>query len=835
MKTFKIVFIVILFVNVKLIAQPLDESGLFNSDNNDFISYDDSKTDLKNSSQDFILIENIGQIRDALGNEMPNVLFHTRSQGVDMYVTNNGISYVFRTKSGISDDAEAGINCYRLDMKLLGSKKNVVIKKEFPINQQLNYYTPEFPQGISPQAYKKVTIENVYNCIDLVYYEKDGLMKYDFVVKAGANPEKIRMKYFGAEDIIIDKEGNVVIKTPLGEVTEKKPFTYSATTNQVIESAYKVKNKTVKFDVSDKTRSEDIIIDPIRIWATYYGGTVVDEGRSICADNSGNVYVTGHTGSTNFPVQEYTGAYNQPANAGSGDIFILKFNSLGERLWATYYGGSANDLAYCLCLDNSGDLYVMGQTKSDDFPIQALAGAYNNDTFTGVFDDLYILKFNSSGARLWATYYGGNSADYGRGLCTDNSGNLYVTGYTISNNFPIKELEGAYNQTASGGGADAFILKFDGNCARTWATFYGGSNYEEGCSVYTDNMGNLYTTGHSGSVDFPIQSLAGAYNQPELAGIHDAYISKFNSSGENIWATFYGGSDQDYSLSICVDNSKNIFVSGSTRSTDYPLQEVAGGYYQSTFAGDWDISLVKFDSNCARLWSTYYGGDDSEDGNSICTDNSGYLYVTGNTFSTDFPTQYFEGSYNQSGLAQTWDYDAYILMFNENCESVWATYYGGTDPDDGYSICRDNFMNLYITGRTESENFPLLNLEGAFNQSSHVGANYDDAFILRFGSMPNAIKEISNELPPHCILHQNYPNPFISITNIEFSITENSIVTLDVYNIFGQKIASLVNGELNVGTYLVDFDTNGLPCGTYFYRLESNELSETKMMVKSSL
>ncbi len=830
MKSLKIVLIIIFLATLSLIAQQMSKDAFLDPGNTDFISHEDTKSGMLESGNDFAFIENLGQIRDEDGNSLPQVLFFTRSQSVDMYVTSTGLSYVFRANLDDCDGEDKGINYCRLDMELLGCKKNITIKKELPVDQQINYYTAEYPKGIAPKAYKKISIENVYKGVDLVYYEKEGRMKYDFIVKAGADPGKIKMKYNGAEEIIIDADGNVVIKTRMGEIKEAKPSTFTRKAKREIKSNYKIKNNIVQFNVSGYNKNEDIIIDPVSIWSTYYGGTAFDEGRSICTDNSGNVYVVGSTGSTNFPTNELPGAYYQPNRAGGSDLFILKFNSIGERLWATYYGGSAGEEGYSACTDNSGALFVAGETKSPDFPVQALPGAYNDTTFAGVQNDIFILKFSSSGSRLWATYYGGISADYLRCICVDNSGNLYATGYTISKNFPTQELVGAYNKDTFISGSDSYILKFDSNCARIWATLFGGSSYEVGYSICTDNSGNLYATGHTGSTDFPAQSLAGAYNQLAQAGAPDAYVSKFNSSGVIIWSTYYGGSDQDYLYSICVDNSKNIYVSGSTKSTDYPTQIAPGGYNDSTFAGDWDISLMKFDANCARLWATYYGGSDSEDGNSCCTDIAGYLYVTGNTFSSDFPTQNYPGAYNQASLAATWDYDAYLLMFNDSCESIWATYYGGTDPDDGYGICRDDFANLYVTGRTESEDFPLLNLPGAYNQSTHVGVSYDDAFILRFGSIAVPIDEIS-KISSQYSLYQNYPNPFNSVTTIEFYIPETMSVSLSVYNLFGQKVSALLNKELQAGNHKVEFEADGLSSGTYYYTLEAAAFSETKRMM----
>jgi len=202
-----------------------------------------------------------------------------------------------------------------------------------------------------------------------------------------------------------------------------------------------------------------------RIWATYYGGISDDVAESICTYNSVYFYVTGKTLSTyNFPLKTLAGAYNQTTYGGGsnppGDAFILKFNTNCARLWATYYGGNGYDIGHSITTDNSGNLYVTGETTSSNFPIDTLTGAYNQTTSGGAYE-AFILQFDSLSARLWATYYGGSGGEGGFGICTDTSRNLYVTGYTISSNFPTKTWAGAYNQTTSGSGWDAFILRFN--------------------------------------------------------------------------------------------------------------------------------------------------------------------------------------------------------------------------------------------------------------------------------------------------------------------------------------------------------------------------------------
>ena len=799
---------------------------------------------MQNSEKDIVFIENLGQIRDSKGQARPDVLFLTRSQGVDMYITSSGITYVFRkTEADVRKSAamrkdkvyEPKKSLYRLDMEFVGMNKNFIVTKEHAVEQRFNYYTPEYPNGISLKGYKKIIIENIYEGIDLVYYEKEGKMKYDFIVKSGADANKIKMKYKGAGNVYLDKDGSVRVTTPLGEIKEEKPFTYSSNTGIEIESVYKVKNNVVQFGISEYYKSEDIIIDPYRMWATYYGGSDNDYGSGICTDNEGNIYVTGGTSSTNFPIQILSGSHNQTVSGGLYDAFILKFNSSGTRIWATYYGGSDNDYGSGICTDNLGDSFVMGYTYSTNFPVQILTGAYNQTTHTDSAD-IFILKFNNSGARIWATYYGGGGEDYSSYICMDTSGNLYLTGSTSSTNFPLQNPGGgAYFQGTYGGGlysGDAYILKFDYNCSRLWATYYGGDNEEVGSSICTDNAGNIYVTGSTASFDFPTLTLTGAYNQT-YGGVYDAFILKFNNSGTRLWATYYGGNMPDFGYSIITDHNNNILISGGTGSTNFPLQNPGGGaYFQGTYGGGFlfgDAFILKFNSNGVRQWATYYGGDTTDVGTGICTDNSGNVYVIGWTNSTNFPIQTLDSvAYNQTTIGG--GSDAIILKFSDNCERIWATYYGGSGDDLGITTCTDNSDYLYVSGATNSTNFPIQILDSAYNDTTYGGGPYD-AFILKFSPTPIGIKNISYEIPEKYSLHQNYPNPFNPTTNIRFEIPRTSLVKLIVYDILGKEITTLVNEKLSAGSYEVSWDGSGYPSGVYFYKLITDEFSSVKKMI----
>jgi hypothetical protein len=717
-----------------------------------------------------------------------------------VYVTGNSLHYVFtkveRATKGLKEkmpherDSIKSVSTHRFTLELVGANPKPELVKQEGNAYYENYYLAHCPNGVVAHSYEKFTLKGVYPGVDWVVYTNGQGLKYDFVLAKGSDASKIRLKVKDA-DATLNAEGNLVMNTSLGKVVEDKPVSFQE--GQKLETSFKeLGNQTFGFTAPNASLTQPLTIDPSVAWATYYGGSDYEDGRSCAIDATGNVYLAGRTSSTNFPV---AGAYQGTFAGGiDGDAFLVKFNSTGSRVWATYYGGSNTDNGKSCATDATGNVYLAGYTFSTNFPV---AGAFQG-TFGGTYD-AFLLKFNSIGSRLWATYYGGSDRDNGRFCVTDASSNVYLAGFTYSNDFPVV---GAFQGTIGGGVAtnDAFLVKFNSTGSRLWATYYGGSESDDGTSCTTDAVGNVYLAGFSSSINFPV---AGAFQGMYGGGV-DAFLVKFNSTGSRLWATYYGGSNDDYGYSCATDAAGNVYLAGASDSINLPL----AGAFQGTNGGLGDAFLVKFNSTGSRLWATYYGGSDQDYGFSCATDTAGDVYLAGTTYSINFPVA---GAF-QGTNGGNWD--AFLVKFNSIGSRLWATYYGGTSDDYAYSFATDAAGNVYMAGYTNSTNFPV---EGAFQGTNGGGF---DAFMVKFDSTTTTAL-VNNYAGQSLNL---FPNP--ASTSVQLNLSYGDIKQVDVIDQLGRTLITTKEVVHNT------LDISSLAAGTYMVRVLTTDGVTFKKMVK---
>lgn len=391
------------------------------------------------------------------------------------------------------------------------------------------------------------------------------------------------------------------------------------------------------------------------LWATYYGDTGQEIGKSVKVDNVGNVYLLILSANGNSSLT--TSGVHQTIPGGGNDALLVKFNPNGTLLWSTYFGGPNGDSPQDLAIDEFNNVYIVGITNSNT---GIASNGFQNSIAPGPgSQDLFLAKFDPNGSLLWATYYGGEVDENGApDVAVDCENNVYISGTTSS----TSGISSNGFQNSLNGSKDAFLVKFDANGNRLWATYYGGigspgiignSDFDEGRGITTDINGNIYLSGNTTSTSNIADNGHDVnYSPPSpILNTGVTYLVKFDTDGNRLWGTYYGD-DGSLSASTTTDICGNVYLLGSTKEQSPPSNISTGNGHQATNAGLDDVFLVMFDSLGNRLWGTYYGGDQVDSPQEICLDNNGDVYFVGKTRST---TNIATAGAHQTAIVGTWD------------------------------------------------------------------------------------------------------------------------------------------------------------------------------------
>jgi hypothetical protein len=392
-------------------------------------------------------------------------------------------------------------------------------------------------------------------------------------------------------------------------------------------------------------------------------------------------------------------------------------------IYSTYLGGSGGDEGFGIAVDSSGNAYVTGWTNSTDFPTMNPLQPANRG-----YSNAFVSKLNlTRSALVYSTYLGGSGEDFGEGIAVDSSGSAYVTGYTASTDFPTMDpLQPSYG----GGPWDGFVAKLNPTgSALVYSTYLGGGGDDQGHAIAVDSSGSAYITGWTASTDFPTVNPL----QPANGGGYDAFLAKVNPAGSAlVYSTYLGGSGYDYGYGIAVDGSGNAYATGMTESTNFPTMnplQPANGATNPTLE---NAFVAKLDSTgSALIYSTYFGGSGGDYGFGIAVDTWGNAYITGYT-GPGFPTM---NPLQPAFGGGTYGTDAFVTKLNPTGSAlVYSTYLGGSEDDVGWGIAVDSSGNAYVTGYTQSTDFPTVNPLQPAN-----GGGYSDAFVAELNSTGSAL------------------------------------------------------------------------------------------------
>jgi hypothetical protein len=430
------------------------------------------------------------------------------------------------------------------------------------------------------------------------------------------------------------------------------------------------------------------------VYSTYLGGSGFDAADGLALGSDGSVYVTGLTGSTNFPTVNPVQASN---GGGSFDVFVTKLNPNGNALiYSTYLGGNNGDQAIGIAVDAGGSAYLAGQTASLNFPLASPL----QSTFAGwPSANAFVTKLNPAGSALiYSTYLGGSFEDVGYAIAVDAGGSAYVTGYTGSMDFPLASpIQANYG----GDRDDGFVAKLNpAGSALIYSTYLGGNGIDLGLAIALDAAGNAYVTGQTGSTNFPTASPLQASN---AGGAFDVFLTKLNPAGSAlIYSTYLGGNGDDSANGIAVDAGASTFLTGYTSSTDFPT---VSPLQANNAGGQFDVFVTKLNPTAnALIYSTYLGGSGvntpiqgvtgTDIGLGIAVEAGGNAYVIGYTSSMDFPTasplQSSNGAGSGGGLQ-----DAFVAKIGLAGVQL---HFNGNPPEDG--SCTGNGSVDAVTSNT---------------------------------------------------------------------------------------------------------------------------------------
>jgi len=622
--------------------------------------------------------------------------------------------------------------------------------------------------------FSRVQLKEVYPGIDLIYYAgQSARLEYDFVLQPGANPNRISLRITGADKVRVDSEGNLVLKIGREEIRQHKPVIYQ-TVNGVrkeIEGGYRLANKTAAgFWIGQYDDALPLVIDPVLSFSSYLGGKFGENGWDIATDANGNVYICGDTFSPDLRTNVTSAAFktNFSGTQGTkqyGDAFVAKFspapNDTLTLSYLTYLGGRGQEAALSVVADSDGSAYVTGFTDSPNFPTNSAAYSRisgRNNTANSIYRvDAFVAKLDPFGTNLiYSTYLGGGERDTGNAIAV-NDGYAYVAGFTESTNFPVGNnlafpitnfLAAATNvlQPKFRGVRDAFVTKVDTNGARfVYSTFLGGTNQESAQGIALDSSGNAYVTGYTLSTNFPASNgsrLNGLTNKQSLL-YFDAFFSRISADGSsNLFSTYLGGENSEVGLRLALDSTNSAYITGYTFSTNFPVTTIITNTRtwtngRTNFFSDVFVTKLspQADGSYATNggYSVVFGGRSADQAADIAVDSAGnaviagfsasYFVATNTTFTTNLSVITTNRIVSTNTFVGTTALDVSTSITNKFKRSTnnvfvavlsadasrfnYAALFGGSGNDAARGVALDLARtNAYLVGGTTSSNFP---------------------------------------------------------------------------------------------------------------------------------
>ncbi|RPI45263.1 MAG: hypothetical protein EHM59_10610, partial [Betaproteobacteria bacterium] len=655
--------------------------------------------------------------------------YFARGFGYDLSLARDEV--VIDLKSGAAQTASGDASASAtpaLRMRWLDAQDPLSLSGHAPVSGVVNYLDVDDPARsvLGVPMFGEVVYDEVYAGIDLVFYERDGYMEFDWIVAAGATPGDIRMSYEGADELSLGASGELLISTPLGLLTQRAPVLYQTAAGErvAVDGAYRLEaDGTVGFAIGDYDRTRALVIDPVLDFAGVLGGGAQDQVSGIAVDADGAIYVTGTTFSTDFPIT--TGVLQDVLSPGDQAAFVTKYDATGAIVWSTYIGRENADpdrvvefTGVDLALDGANHIYIAGWVFDETLE----PGTEPNGN-----DNIWIAKLDSTGGFLhYETVIAGRSShvvgssvllggaiDVATGITVDADGRAYVVGWTNSHDLPVT---GSALDAVLGDGNpvnnqfDPFLAILDAHGSVSYLTYLGGVLNDFANAVALDDTGNVVIAGSTVSPDLHVT--LGAVREQNLSGDGSAHADGFVTildpiGSDYLYSTLIGGGFDDFVNDMVVRDG-DIYLVGTTSSDDFPQEGAAPPAFADVFGSAFvarlspDLAELELSS---LVFSTVFGGSGPDGGSVIAVDHSGQIHVGGQTRSRDFiladPLQAQIGGLDVLLPGMEPPKDGFVARLSpDGAHMIFSTFLGGASADEITGIAFDPSGRTIVVGNT---------------------------------------------------------------------------------------------------------------------------------------
>ena len=600
-----------------------------------------------------------------------------------------------------------------LRLQFEGSRQTPLIEGVEPLPGTVNYFRGSDPAGWLSKipTYERVRYSEIYEGIDLVFYgNEEGRLEYDFIVAPGADPNQIRLRLDGADEVRLGEDGLLVARLGDREVVHRAPAIYQQRQDQPGRDAVLGRyvlggDNRVGFEVEDYDADRRLVIDPVLVFSSFIGGDRRDHARGIDLGPDGSVYIFGETGSVDFPV---VNALQPDRFDNFQDAFVMKLNPAGTVvIYATYLGGSGGDLGLDIAVNAEGCAYVVG-TAGTTFPVTP--GAFQTER-TGPRSG-YVAKISADGSQIdAATLFTGRRSEEIYAVALDTEGYPYITGYSTSDDLPTTPGSYQPTRTVTINQTGVFVAKLMPDLSGlVYSTHIDSPDFEDGRAIDVYEF-SAYITGSADSDDYP--TTPGVVQPLKNGAPRDSFVTKLSPDGSSlVYSTFIGGDNLDIPHGIAVGVTGSAYITGDTTGFNYPT--TPGAFVTSRNAAGGAFVTKLSPDGSSNVYSTYLSERAFEHGDSIKVDRQGAAYVVGLTNNVTFPVT---SNALQPMLANR-SRDAFLVKLSyDGSRQLYSSFHGGDDTDSVGQPQSSTTLSdalavrncqAYFVGRSDSPNFPLM-------------------------------------------------------------------------------------------------------------------------------